>query len=515
MSLVKMNLFPPDSSREFGDFDEVTGESFGTKRGVHSVSLNPTTSSSFNEMHSVSQVGFIRTAPVYSFIPANFRSFTAGTGAVTVDGDYDNEFKCSSGTALADYGALQSFRSVNAEYGRGIGVRFGARFPSNTSTTWQGVGLLSLKDEASFGYNGTAFGVWHRYGGRVEIRTLTLTIAAGGAETATVTVSDTIFTIPLTAGTTAHNAKEIADYITANSSAWKAYQNGSTVQVVAQSDGAKSGAWSFSSTGTATASFAQNRAGVTKTSDHTPLASWNGDDVSSWFDPAYGNVYEIQFQMGYGNIYFYVLDPDKKRFILVHTVKWLNTKDKTNVTNPSLRVGMYATAIGTTTNVDVYCSFFDAFVENGPEKQTRNPRGFTNTKSISTTPTNILSIRNKATFNAVINQAEIVPLLLNISSESSKTTVVNLITNATVASDDNWTNVGTNLISEYDTSGTTISGGTLLASFNIIGGGSQSIDLTTLGIRLPPTLKMTISAYVVGAAAAADVTASLSWIEEI
>ena len=118
------------------------------------------------------------------------------------------------------------------------------------------------------GYNGTDFGLIHQYGGAAEIRTLTITAAASGAETVNVTVNGvTSGNINVTAGTEAQNAHEIAVGLNADStmSAFYYAQNGDTVVAVAASDGAKSLTYSISSSGTCDGTWAQDSAGASKT----------------------------------------------------------------------------------------------------------------------------------------------------------------------------------------------------------------------------------------------------------
>lgn len=59
-----------------------------------------------------------------------------------------------------------------------------------------------------------------------NFRTLTSgTGAASGSENATIILNDVEYTVPLTTGTTAHNAYEIATYLTANATGWNFFQN--------------------------------------------------------------------------------------------------------------------------------------------------------------------------------------------------------------------------------------------------------------------------------------------------
>ena len=381
-------------------------------------------STAFGELNVAENRAFIQAAPLYNLVPANFREFTSGTGST---GAEDRMFKVSTGTGIGGYGAIQSFRSVNYKPGEGALARFTALFESSVANSWQGVGLVNLGDELSFGFNGTSFGIWHRYGGEPEIRTITVTGAAGGSENLTLELNDVEYTIPLTAGTVEHNAYEIADWLNTNQSVWGADQVDDTVIINALSDSAKSGAYNFTS-GTATGTFATNNTGVAKTSDFVAQADWNGEPLNFTLDPTKGNVYQIEYQyLGFGAIFFSVEDPVTGKFVKVHTIRWANANTSPSLVNPSLKVGLYAVSLGSTTDLIVRSASFGAFVQ-GIRSDTRNPRAIENTQSCSGSFTNILTLRNRRTYNSLLNQVEVEPRLLSLSSESSQNVEVEVRT---------------------------------------------------------------------------------------
>lgn len=473
----------------------------------------PSAYTAFGENSVAENYPFIQAAFNYNFLPSNFRAFTATGGSTTVA---DGMAQVSTGTSVGGYGAIQSFRSINYKPGEGGLLRFTALFTEGVANSWQGAGAISIGGELSFGYNGTDFGVWRRYGGLAEVRTITVSVAAGGAETLTLTLNGTAYSIPLTAGTTAHNAYEICDWLndTANQSAWKADNIDSTVIVSAQSDGAKSGSYSYSSSGSSTGSIAQNTAGVTKTSEHTPQSQWNGRPVS-WLDPTKGNVYQISYQyLGFGAIKFFVEDPETGAFLLVHTIRYSNANTTPSLGNPSLRLGMYCVSLGSTTNLTVKSASMAGFTQ-GKRQNTRNPRAEVNTQSIGSSAfTSILSIRNRRTYNNYYNQVEIEPEILTISAEGSKDVQIEIRASERPAVDLQYTNVGTNLVSDYATSAVTFTGGTLLAAFTVPAGGSETFNLSDLKIRIPPGLHFIISGKR-ASGSANDVTAALTWYEDV
>lgn len=465
-------------------------------------------STAFGELNTAENTAYVQAEPVYNFLPSNFRNFTSGSGTATVD---SKMFTCTTGTSVGGYGAIQSFRAINYKAGEGALARFTALFETNVENSWQGVGLVNLGDELSFGYNGTTFGIWHRKDGVAEARVVTVTGAAGGSENLTLTLNGTGYTIPLTTGTVEHNAYEIAQWLNDNQSVWVADQVDDTIVLIAQSDGEKSGSYSFSSS-TATGSIAQTTAGVTKTSTHIPQSTWNIDTRDD-LDPSKGNVYQISYQyLGFGDIRFSIENKETGKFEDVHLIKYPNTHTTPSVGNPSLKLGIYCVSLGSTTDLTVRSASMSGFVQ-GKEVKTRNPRSEKNTQSVSTTFTNVMSIRNRRTYNGYYNQVEIEPIFLSISSESTKNVEIEVRATSNPGVEQNYTAVGTNLTTDVDTTSFTYSGGRLLAAFALGSQGAEIIDLSKLAIRIPPSLHIIVLARVTSGASA-NVTAALTWYED-
>lgn len=446
---------------------------------------------------------------VYNLIPSNFRTFTAGDGAAVAE---DRMFKVSCGTALANYGTIQSFRSINYRTGGSAALRVSARFPDPQALTWTGVGGVSLGDEISFGYNGTTFGCWHRRHGLAEVRTFQFTADSDSSENATVFINGTEYTVALTSGNVQHNAHELSEYVNANVDGFDAEQIDDSTIISASSDGAKSGTWSFSA-GEAAVTITRTTTGVTKTSDHIPQSSWNGDTIED-FDPAMGNNYEIRFSNGFGNIEFLIEDAVTLQYVCVHTIKYANMQTETNLGNPSLRVSCYSTSIGSTTNVDVFVSYLSGFVTSGQER-IRNPRTVEADKSIGTTETAIFTLRNRRIYNGIVNQAELEPAFITLSNDTGKQAVFRIIGNPALDGESNFQEIGTNLIALIDTASTTYnSGGRILATFVVARLSSISVDLSSIMIRVPPTLNLTVTGRK-QSGAADDMSAAITFYADI
>jgi hypothetical protein len=464
----------------------------------------------FNENLNTSAYPFIEGSFIYDLIPANFRTFTSGSGSVTASNRICN---IALSTSSGDFAAIQSFRAVNHKVGNGVNARFSGYFATNVADSWQGIGLLSVGDEVSFGYNGTSFGIWHRYGGIPEVRTITVTGASGGSTDLTLTLNGTAYTIPLTSGTTSHNAYEISSWLNDNQTVWGADNIDNTVIINALSDGAKSGTYTYSHA-TSTGTIAQNKAGVAKTSDFVAQSSWNQNTFST-LDPSKGNIYEITYQdMGFGEINYSVIDPETGNFVVVHRIKQPNSGTELSIPNPSLRAGAYAVSLGSTTILNVYYHSVGVFSQ-AVQAKTRNPRSTSNTQTLSTTnPTNILAIRNRKTYNNYNNQIEIEPITLTFANESNKTVVVELRASQDFNVELIYSNLGTNLITDVSTTSATINSGRILGSYTVAPNSDKIVDLTSEEIRLPPSLNFAIVATRTGGSSG-DFTASLTWYEDI
>lgn len=467
--------------------------------------------SAYGEILAVYSKPVIQATPTYNVIPANWRSYTASGGNVAVT---NQEFVCTTGTSVGGYGTLRSVRSVNYHAGLGSYGKFTGRFTAGVADSIQGIGFFNIGDTVAFGYYGTEFGILYQHGGFAEVRVITVTGASGGSTNLTLTLNTVEYTIPLTAGTTAHNAAEIAAWLTANQTVWSAKQNGSTVVIMALSDGAKSGTYSFSH-GSATGSIAQSTAGVSKTTELIAQSDWN-QDTAPWLDPTKGNMYAIQYNCGrYGTIEYFVLHYRTGRLIPVHSSNFTNDGSSPAFSNPSMRIGCFAASLGSTTNLTVGAGCMSGFSQGEPE-QIRNPRAYSRVyTSLTTALTNIFTIRNREVFNGLPNQIEISPLLLTAFTESTKGITLGIYGNATIGGEQNFSYINENsLVAEVDTAGTTVTGGTPILEIVIPEKGTEIIDMTPLLARIPPTISFTFAAKV-NSGAAADTGISVSWYEDV
>lgn len=450
--------------------------------------------------------------------------FSATGGSVSEDiGATGINFKCSTGTSDGGYGLIRSKRSAAYRPGEGVIMRFTAGFSSPVALGTQRAGGINSENELSFGYQGTDFGIFYRANGKLEIQTLTITAAASGGETATITLDGTAYSVSLTSGTEAHNAFEIAsDSDFAAGSAWRAYQNGDKVTFVSQSLGDKTGSFSFTSS-TATASLVESRAGGNGVETFITQENWNYDVMNGsgpsgmTLDPSKGNVFEIKLQyLGYGAIKFFIEDEATGRFSLVHTIKYANTNSSPSISNPSFKIGWFAASLGSTTDIYTYGASGMIGVE-GDQQPRRLPEAQQSDKGgIGTSYTNVLSIRNRVTFNDKINLSEVLPSNIGVAVDGTKIAEFRVILNAVLGGEPNWQYQDeNNSTAEYDGAGTTATLGTdsQLIIAGVLGkSASTSALLINYDLHLIPGDTITIAVRTTSGTT--DAAASITWLED-
>ncbi len=152
----------------------------------------------------------VQIANQYSLDPAN-RSDLEVFEATGGSGDNDgNLFRCQSGTSLGGYGVVRSKEAAVYRAGEGIEGLITAQFTTGVALSLQFAGMFSLTETVAFGYDGATFSILYSRAGAAEVQSIQVTGAAGGSESATVTLDGDAFTASLTSGSVQNNAFEIA-----------------------------------------------------------------------------------------------------------------------------------------------------------------------------------------------------------------------------------------------------------------------------------------------------------------
>jgi hypothetical protein len=231
-------------------------------------------------------------------------------------------------------------------------------------------------------------------------------------------------------------------------------------------------------------------------------------------DPSKGNVFDIQYQwLGYGAITYNVEDPKTGLFIPFHRIEYSNTSIK-----PSTEFGSNPVLIRVETNettstppVIRTASLF-GYLE-GELVYTGPTFGASGTKTgIGTSQTNLVTLKNETTYKTKTNKISIKTKGISFSAEGSQPVVFQVRKNATLGGTPSFSSISTESVISKDNAGTTVTGGTLLASFTLNKVGSIFVSERDFEAFLAPGETLTFSAAVAGGNS--DTVASVNWVED-
>lgn len=464
---------------------------------------------------------------VYGALTTDVETLTDGvSGTATTSG---NLFTCTTGVTVGGYGVTRSRRLIRYRPGQGVRLRFTAMFPSTpVANSLVLAGAFNSEDGIFFGYSGTTFGILRRLAGAAAIMRLTVTVGTGGVETITITLNGVAFTVA-SAGvlSTTATAELIAERVggyTGWTSTVSPTSNGATVTFIQGTPAVTAGAFTMTSTGTATGTFATVQAGAANdsTTGFIPQTSWNVDVMDGsgsitnpsgvLLDTTKLNVFEVVYPfLGAGGIRFYVMQPSDG-FILVHQIQYPNTYTITSQKNPTFRLGWIAASLGSSSNLTVQGASAGGFIEGAPVA-VRDPFSVANNNYAAGTSEYVaLALRNRGEFGSRLNQREIVPANLFAANETSnRLIVVRVVLNPTLTGTVNWQYVNQSLSAVEYAIPTTIpiTGGTTLATFVVAT--SDKLDFSNLELRLEPGDVLAIGIATVSSTATAAVC--INWLE--
>lgn len=251
-------------------------------------------------------------------------------------------------------------------------------------------------------------------------------------------------------------------------------------------------------------------------------ASFNMDKLNGTgasgitIDPTKLNIFQITIgYLGVRGCRFSVLSPISGDWIVFHDYNLSGTQtSQTQSINPTMTFGIQAINTTNNTNIVVRSGSVGMFIV-GLRERIGSTYGQNNFKSIATTETNVITIRNNSTINGVTNQAQLRVRSISVATAATVPVVFKLIKNATLGGVPSYTNIdATNSIAAFDVAGTTITGGNTQFNTTIGANGNAFVDLTDFDIFLSPTETLTCSANTISGAAANHVVA-INWNEDI
>jgi len=231
-------------------------------------------------------------------------------------------------------------------------------------------------------------------------------------------------------------------------------------------------------------------------------------------DPSKGNVFDVQYQwLGYGAITYNVENPETGLFVPFHTIQYsnANTKPSTEFGSNPVLIRVETNETTTTPPVIRTASLF-GYLE-GQLVYTGPTFGASGTKSgIGTTQTNLVTLKNETTYKAKTNKISVKIKGTSFSAEGSQPVVVQVKRNATLGGTPSFSPVSTESVISKDNAGTTVTGGTLLASFTLNKVGSIFVSERDFEAFLSPGETLTFSAAVAGGTSTA--VATVNWVED-
>lgn len=483
---------------------------------------NVQTSSPDPQVSLTFQTGLINTQDLVD-------SYTNGSGAITNSVPFAN---ITSGTTANSYANMKSQRLVKYNPGLGIAMRFTTIWNTGISGTTQIVGFGTASNGYFFGYNGTDFGVLRRTGGLPEIRTLTVTTAATGTGNTTVTLGGIAYLVAVTsAGATVQStAREIAsgNFTRTTPSGlnegWTASYQGAVVTFIARTSGSRSGTYGVALQGVA-GTFASVQSGLTATNTWVAQSAWNTNKFNSGsfiLDPTKGNVYQITFQwLGFGQITFWVENPNTGNFEVAHYIRYANTSISTSINNATCPAYAYVDNGSTTSIITIKIPSIGIFVYNGGKTGTlllpTNTAVNSGTASLNTTYQNLLSIRNKVVVNSIENFASLLLSVISLSFISSAGRIARfrISLNPIFGGNVTWASMGIYSSVDFTTSLVNITNsGRELFNIYLSTNNSQVLNIINNNIIIQPGTIVCISVSTSANDATATIGASLSWIED-
>lgn len=229
-----------------------------------------------------------------------------------------------------------------------------------------------------------------------------------------------------------------------------------------------------------------------------------------------GNVWRITYGwLGYAVIIFEVMESDGT-WTAFHKIEYPNANTETNIGNPVLpmRMKIMKTDGAATADVTMKTGSWNAGIVNGLSECCNRYQSFAATATITATNslTNIFTLKSISSFQTLTNKIRTRILFLSAACDGNKLVSIRLIKNAVLALTATYTYIDSgNSTIQYDTTATTLSGGTTLCTLQLGKTDSKTVDLDGLFITMYPDDILTFAAI---SPLATDVSISTRWAEE-
>lgn len=229
----------------------------------------------------------------------------------------------------------------------------------------------------------------------------------------------------------------------------------------------------------------------------------------------FGIVGRVTFQyLGFGGIFFFIENTNTGEFVLVDNIKYANKNPYPSLGSPTLPLSATVRNKTNSTNKTLKTASMAGFIQGYNAELGSDPFSINNLKSVSTTPTNVISIKCKTVFNGERSKTRVKLTNLNCYGDGSGTNpcTIYVYRNTTLGGSPSYTNIdATNSVMSYDIAGTTVSGGELIKTYTF-GRNNVGFNLTEndLGIYANPDDVITFAGY---SLSSVDMSVSVSWKE--
>ena len=469
--------------------------------------------SAFGEPLVVQLTPRVQGDAIYGLDPRNFETFKYSNSGIAT---HENAmFKVGCVTDANSYGVIRSTNFLRYHPGRGAVARFTASFSANPVGFTQRAGLFNQENALQIGYAHTngQFGILRASGGKAHIHQFTFTALANGD--VTITINGTAFTaVTLSAGNIAGNIAQLVKGLRSQAlfnALYLAEYDQTKICFLATSLGAQNGTNNVTSTAAVTFTNTHVQAGVDQTEHWTFQEDFRFDKLDGTgysgitLDPSKLNVYQINFRwLGAGEMRFAIENPLNGDMMFFHSEQYSNANDEPHLQNPSLKIGYVAANLGSPTSGVVTCrgaSFLGAI--EGSTRQVRLPYSASGSRTDAMNSTgslyHILSVKNRLIYQ---NKANTRDLLVKRITASVNTTndpaTVYVYLNPTVTNEFLWTSANefnASLYATQSSDGNFILGAqstSPVATFFVSNGDTLNVDVTELGIDIPPNNYLSI-----------------------
>ena len=488
--------------------------------------------SAFGETIAVPLTPKIQGDSVYGLDPREFETFTFSASGIATNGD--SRFKVSAGSDANSYGVIRSRNFVRYRPGQGLVCRFTALFSENPVGFTQRAGLFNQEQALQIGYAHTngKFGILRANGGKAHIQEFAFTALADG--TVTVTLNGTAFTpVVLDGGSLAANLAQLSQKLRLQSLFNALYldeYDQEKISFLATSLGDQAGAFTMTSTATITYTTTTKQTGVAQTEYWTPQEEFNLDKLDGTgysgvtLDPSKLNVYQINFRwLGAGEMRYAIENPLNGDMMFFHHEHYSNKYEHPHLDNPSLKIGYVAANLGGGVGVvTIRGASFMGAVE-GLVEQTRLPYSVTATRTDSMNSPgslyHLVTLKNKLIYQGKINTRDLLPKRLTGSvNTTGDPAVIRLFWNPIFANNMRWTTQTDFNASLYATENSTglftLSAQSIppVAAYHVSNGDTIDVDLTAIGIHVPPNSYLT--AVITSSSNITAASASFIYVED-